>query len=65
MDSVKPYSVSVPQRKLELLQQKLALTSFPDEVNITIKGSLCRSAKWRQIYSLRMLAGITVLLWLI
>jgi len=32
MASVKPYTISVPQSKIDTLKQKLALTEFPDEL---------------------------------
>ncbi len=32
MASVKPYTISVPQNKIDILHQKLALAEFPDEL---------------------------------
>lgn len=33
MDTVKPYTISVPDEKLEHLAQKLSTASFPDELD--------------------------------
>jgi hypothetical protein len=32
MANIQPYNIAVPQAKIDRLNQKLALTDFPDEV---------------------------------